>query len=207
MEYHISIGTSCCQAHCFVRAMALALLVIICKLSFQWGNLYSTSIEEARMQAPCVLFIDEIDALAPSRNKGEISFHYKAEVNELLTQLDNKQNEGLIIIGATNFISNIDNAVLRPGRFDKKIFIGPPDLKARAEAFKMYLESYPQEKLRFDLIAELAENYTFAEIEFICNELKRDAIAQNRQLDTDYVCSAVNLYTPKLSDEAIESYF
>lgn len=136
-----------------------------------------------------------------------ISFHYKAEVNELLTQLDNKQNEGLIIIGATNFISNIDDAVLRPGRFDKKIFIGPPDLKARAEAFKMYLESYPQEKLRFDLIAELAENYTFAEIEFICNELKRDAITQNRQLDTDYVCSAVNLYTPKLSDEAIESYF
>lgn len=159
------------------------------------------------MQAPCVLFIDEIDALAPSRDKREISFHYKAEVNELLTQLDNKQNEGLIIIGATNFMSNIDDAVLRPGRFDKKIFIGPPDLKARAEAFKMYLESYPQEKLRFDLIAELAENYTFAEIEFICNELKRDAIAQNRQLDTDYVCSAVNLYTPKLSDEAIESYF
>lgn len=163
--------------------------------------------DEARKIAPCILFIDEIDALAPSRNIGDILFHYKAEVNELLTQLDNKQNEGLIIIGATNYISNIDPAVLRPGRFDKKIFIGPPDLKARVEAFKMYLESYPQEKLRFDLIAELADNFTFAEIEFVCNELKREAISLNKKLDTDYVCAAVNSFNPKLSDDEIEKYF
>lgn len=163
--------------------------------------------DEARKKAPCVLFIDEIEAMAPSRNSSDVSFHYKAEVNELLTQLDNKQNEGMIIIGATNYISNIDQAVLRPGRFDKKIFIGPPDLKARAEAFKMYLESYPQEKLRFDLIAEYANYFTFAEIEFVCSELKREAISVNRKLNTDFVCAAVDSFKPKLSDEEIESWF
>ena len=163
--------------------------------------------DEAREQVPCILFIDEIEAMAPSRTASDVSFHYKAEVNELLTQLDNKQNEGLIIIGATNHISNIDDAVLRPGRFDKKIFIGPPDLKARAEAFRLYLESYPQEKLRYDLVAELSENFTFAEIEFVCNEIKRQAIAIKKVIDTDLVCSHVSSFNPKLNDDEIGKYF
>jgi transitional endoplasmic reticulum ATPase len=163
--------------------------------------------DEARKQVPCILFIDEIEAMAPSRNNSDVSFHYKAEVNELLTQLDNKLNEGLIIIGATNLISNIDEAVLRPGRFDKKIFIGPPDLKARSEAFRLYLENYPQDKLRYDLIAELSENYTFAEIEYICNEIKRQAIAVKRLINTDFVCSHVSSFKPKLNDDEMGKYF
>lgn len=163
--------------------------------------------DEARTKAPCILFIDEIEAMAPSRTNSDVSFHYKAEVNELLTQLDNKQNEGLIIIGATNLISNIDDAVLRPGRFDKKIFIGPPDLKARAEAFRLYLDNYPQDKLRYDLIAELSENYTYAEIEYICNEIKRQAIAVKRTINTDFVCSHVSSFNPKLTDNEMGKYF
>lgn len=163
--------------------------------------------DEARAQSPCILFIDEIDAMAPSRDGGEISFHYKSEVNELLTQLDNKQNDGLVIIGATNFISSIDNAVLRPGRFDKKIFIAPPDLQARAEAFKMYLENYPSTKLNYELIAELSEYYTFADIEYICNEIKRQAIVVKKLLNTDLVCSSVASFKPKLNEDEIEKYF
>jgi len=165
------------------------------------------SFEAARKLAPAILFIDEIDALAPSRSRNDVSFHYKAEVNELLAQMDNKQNNGLIIIGATNFLNNIDEAILRPGRFDKIIFVGPPDMKARSEAFKLFLEGFPQTSLRFDLIAELSENFTFADIEFITNEIKREALGNRIKLSTDYACSKVNAYIPKLNQEKLEIYF
>lgn len=162
--------------------------------------------DEARKSAPAVVFIDEIDAMVPSRQQGDISFHYKAEVNEFLSQLDKSQNEGIIIIGATNFLTNIDSAVLRPGRFDKKIFIGPPDLTARAEAFKLHLGTFPQEKLKYEIIAELSEFFTFAEIEFLCNEVKREGISLKTRINTDFVCKFITKFTPALNENEIDKY-
>ena len=101
--------------------------------------------EEAETKKPSILFLDEIEALVPNRNSSDVSYHYKAEVDEFLTQLDQCHKRGILVVGATNFIKNIDNAILRPGRFDKKIFVGPPDLEARIEAFKIFMEGRPQE--------------------------------------------------------------
>ena len=163
--------------------------------------------EDARAKAPVVLFIDEMDALAPSRYRNDISFHYKAEVNELLAQLDSKQNDGLIIIGATNYIHNIDDPVLRPGRIDKKIFIGPPDMKSRAEAFKLFIGDYPHKNLRYDIMAEMSEFFTFAEIELLVTETKRSALQSKLPLSTDYICARINSFHPKLNSESISNYF
>ena len=68
-------------------------------------------------------------------------------MNEFLTQLDNCHKRGILVVGTTNYIKNIDPAVLRPGRFDKKIFIGPPDLEARVDAFRIHMEGRPRRTL------------------------------------------------------------
>lgn len=164
--------------------------------------------DEARDMRPAVLFFDEIEAMAPSRKRSDVSFHYKSEVDEFLGQLDKEENEGLIIIGATNYLRNLDEAILRPGRFDKKIFIGPPDLVARAEAFKMYLQDFPQKNIRYDFIGEMSRNFTFADIDFVCKEIKRNAIDENiLRLDTNYVGKFVSQFKPKLTDSIISQYF
>jgi transitional endoplasmic reticulum ATPase len=163
--------------------------------------------EEARGMSPAVLFFDEFEAMVPSRQRGEVSFHYKSEVNEFLAQLENEDNKDLIIIGATNYVSKIDEAILRPGRFDKKIFIGPPDLTARAEGFRMYLKGYPQKNIRYDYIGEMSQYFTFADIEFVCQEIKRAAVESKLlRLDTNFVGKYVSKYKPILNAVILTSY-
>jgi transitional endoplasmic reticulum ATPase len=163
--------------------------------------------EDARMRIPAVLFFDELEAMVPSRKRLDVSFHYKSEVDEFLGQLNKEYNEGLIIIGATNYISNIDEAILRPGRFDKKIYIGPPDLCARAEGFRVFLKDIPQKNIRYDYIGEMSKNFTFADIEFVCEEIKRNAIEHSiLRLDTDFVGKFVSKYKPSLTDEKLLDY-
>lgn len=163
--------------------------------------------ENARKNVPVVLFFDEVEAMVPIRNRTDVSFHYKSEVDEFLGQLDKKLNKGLIIIGATNYLNSIDNAILRPGRFDKNIFIGPPDLSARAEGFRMHLKDFPQKNIRYDFIAEMSRNFTFADIELICEEIKRSAIAKRIvRLDTNFVGKFVSVYKPSLTDEKLLEY-
>ncbi|MBK8352704.1 MAG: ATP-binding protein [Saprospirales bacterium] len=83
---------------------------------------------DAKAQAPCMLFLDEIEALVPNRSSGGVSFHYQAEVNEFLVHLNECEKNKILVIGATNLPNLIDPAVRRPGRLDKKIFVAPPDL-------------------------------------------------------------------------------
>jgi len=94
--------------------------------------------KKAGENRPSLLFIDEIEAFAPNRTSTDVSFHYRAEVNEFLVQLNNAYGNWILVVGATNYLNMIDDAVKRPGRFDKKLFVGPPDLEARIEAFKTY---------------------------------------------------------------------
>ena len=164
--------------------------------------------EDARKKTPAVLFFDEIEAMVPSRTRVDVSFHYKSEVDEFLAQIDKKLNKGLIIIGATNHLKGIDDAILRPGRFDRKIFIGPPDITARAEAFKVYLKDFPQRGIRYDYIAEISKNFTYSDIELICNEIKNEAISTRLlSLDTNIVGKFVTRYRPGLNDEKLSTYY
>jgi len=163
--------------------------------------------EEAEQNRPTILFLDEIEALVPNRNNSDVSHHYKAEVNEFLTQLDQCHKRGILVVGATNFIKNIDIAILRPGRFDKKIFVGPPDLEARIEAFKIYMEGRPQENIQWLFLAEMSEYYTFAEIEHIVNEAGRIAISQKSLITTNILGLAITTVNPELNKEKMKIYF
>lgn len=162
---------------------------------------------KARKNRPAVLFFDEIEAFAPNREEAGLHHHYRSELNELLTQLDKNRNKRMIIIGATNYLRNIDKAVLRPGRFDKKIFVGPPDAAARADAFKQYLRDIPQDFIKYELVSEFAEHFTFAEIEAVCTAVKQEAIDRKKPINTDMVCSIVNNYMPALNKEKLNQYY
>jgi len=88
----------------------------------------------------------------------------------------------VLVIGATNLPDRIDSAVLRPGRLDKKFFVGPPDYEARIELLRFCMANRPQEEMDWHDCAVELENYTCAEIEFIVNEAARNALAQNRRI-------------------------
>ena len=94
--------------------------------------------DRARENAPTMLFFDEFDALVPSRD-GVTHEHYAQAVNEFLVQLNECHSQRLFVVAATNLVEKIDPAVLRPGRMDKHIYVGPPDLEARVELFRLYL--------------------------------------------------------------------
>jgi transitional endoplasmic reticulum ATPase len=163
--------------------------------------------EEAEKKRPTLIFIDEIEALVPNRSDSNVSFHYKAEVNEFLTQLDNCHKRGILVVGATNLIRNIDPAILRPGRFDQKIFVGPPDLEARVDAFKIHMKERPQEEsIKWLYLAEMAEYFTFAEISNVVNQAARIAIDKKCLINTNILGSVIEKTKPALNENNINQY-
>lgn len=135
----------------------------------------------AREKTPCLLFLDELDALIPVRDE-RINHSYAAEVNEFLTHLNKAAEQRVLVVGATNRLDKIDSAAIRPGRFDKKIYIGQPDLEARTQLLKFYMADRPQEKVDWVRIARECEGYTCAEIEHIINESARKALDRRRSI-------------------------
>ena len=120
----------------------------------------------AEENAPAIIFFDEISGLVPNRQniQGEGS-HKEEEVNEFLMQLNDASDNGILVVGATNYIDRIDPAILRPGRMDKKIYVSPPDFEARKELFKLGLSGRPyDENIDFSELAEKTEGYSSADI-------------------------------------------
>ncbi|MGE0031011.1 MAG: 26S protease regulatory subunit [Steroidobacteraceae bacterium] len=122
--------------------------------------------EKARSQVPSVLFFDELDALAYSRSKAN-SEHTRQVVNEFLAQLDGfgADNQGVLILAATNMPWDVDSAMKRPGRFARQIFVPPPDELARAEIFRLKLEGVPSEAIDFAAAAKATPHFSGADIE------------------------------------------
>lgn len=120
----------------------------------------------AQDNAPAIIFFDEISGLVPNRQnlQGEGS-HKEEEINEFLMQLNDASDNGILVVGATNFIDRIDPAILRPGRMDKKIYVSPPDFEARKELFKLGLSGRPYDKnIDFKKLAENTEGFSSADI-------------------------------------------
>lgn len=127
---------------------------------------------QAKLRAPCVVFIDEIDSVGQKRTNSAIHPYANQTVNQLLTEMDGfHQNEGVIVIGATNRREELDKALLRPGRFDVEVTVPAPDLKGREELFEYYLGKV---KVSSDVSAQmLARNttgFTGADIENMINQ-------------------------------------
>ena len=127
--------------------------------------------ETARKNAPAIIFIDELDAVGTSRGF-DISREKDQTLNQLLVEMDGfAGREQVVIIGATNRLEHLDDALLRPGRFDRQIFCGPPDLKGRIEILKVHTRNKPlSDDLDLERVAKRTAGATGADLANICNE-------------------------------------
>ncbi len=144
--------------------------------------------KKAKQTAPCIIFFDEIDALAPKRGSGTTDSHVSERViSQLLTEMDGLEElRGVFILAATNRIDIIDPALLRPGRFDLLLQIPPPDAEARLEIFKIHTAKSPLTKnVSLKELAEGTEGFTGAEIEAICREATMRTIRRFLNSGTD----------------------
>ncbi|HTE41035.1 MAG TPA: AAA family ATPase [Steroidobacteraceae bacterium] len=132
---------------------------------------------KARSQAPCVMFFDEIDALAYARSKAN-SEHTRTVVNEFLTQLDGvgKDNQGVLILAATNMPWDVDSAIKRPGRLSRQLFVPPPDVEARARMLDIKLTGVPCDAIDTMRVGQRTENFSGADIDGLIELAKEKAL-------------------------------
>lgn len=140
--------------------------------------------EEAKKNAPCIIFIDEIDAVARRRGTGMGGGHDEREqtLNQLLVEMDGfGVNEGIIVMAATNRVDILDPAILRPGRFDRKVMVGRPDVKGREDILKVHAKGKPlSEEVDLKQIAQTTAGFTGADLENLLNESAIIAAKDNR---------------------------
>ena len=144
---------------------------------------------EAKQNAPCIVFIDEIDAVARRRGTGMGGGHDEREqtLNQLLVEMDGfGVNEGIIVMAATNRVDILDHAIMRPGRFDRKVFVGRPDVQGREEILKVHASN---KMLGSDVdlhqIAQTTVGFTGADLENLLNEAAILAAGEDRQYITN----------------------
>jgi transitional endoplasmic reticulum ATPase len=165
--------------------------------------------EMAKLQAPSIVFIDEIEGLVPKREElGSHADTKKEEINEFLIQLNNAGQNKILVVGATNRPHMIDTAILRSGRMDKRVFVGPPDFDARKEMFKICLSGRPYDKnIDFEKLAKMTENYVGSDIELIVTESARAAVFQNKNLiDEKMLIDSVEKFNPSVTMEEVAYY-
>ena len=140
--------------------------------------------EEAKRNAPCMIFIDEIDAVARRRGTGMGGGHDEREqtLNQMLVEMDGfGVNEGIIVLAATNRVDILDPAILRPGRFDRKISVGRPDVKGRKEILEVHAKNKPLgDDVNLDEVAQTTAGFTGADLENLLNEAAIQAAKQDR---------------------------
>ena len=162
--------------------------------------------EDAKKNAPTILFIDELDAVMPRRDDN-LGHSYSQEVNEFLTQLSNCSSFGILMIGTSNRPDKIDPAILRTGRVDKLFFVGPPDNNARVKLFQLLLKDRPLEKnLSYDDFARLTTGYIASDIDFVVNESSRKALLSNSLITNQIIIDIINNTKPSLSMASLEIY-
>ena len=140
--------------------------------------------EDAKKNAPCIIFIDEIDAVARRRGTGMGGGHDEREqtLNQLLVEMDGfGVNEGIIVMAATNRVDILDPAILRPGRFDRKVVVGRPDVQGREEILKVHAKGKPLgDDVDLKQIAQTTAGFTGADLENLLNEAAILAAKENR---------------------------
>ena len=140
--------------------------------------------EEAKQNAPCIVFIDEIDAVARRRGTGMGGGHDEREqtLNQLLVEMDGfGVNEGIIVMAATNRVDILDQAIMRPGRFDRKVYVGRPDVKGREEILKVHAANKAlAEDVDLKQVAQSTVGFTGADLENLLNEAAILAAGEDR---------------------------
>ena len=164
------------------------------------------------MTAPTVIFLDEIDSIAPRRGShlGDSGVTDRI-VNQLLSEMDGlERTKDVIVIGATNRPDILDPALLRPGRFDRIIYVPPPDEEARYQILKIHTRRMPlAEDVDLRELARLTENYTGADLEALVIEAALNAARESMEIDKVYrrhFMAALEKVKPSLTPEVIKSY-
>lgn len=141
--------------------------------------------EQGKKHAPCIIFIDEIDAVGRHRGQGMGGGHDEREqtLNQLLVEMDGfESNEGVILIAATNRIDVLDPALLRPGRFDRRVMVGTPDVRGRLGILKVHTKKTPlEENIDLEVIAKGTPGFTGADLANLVNEAALNAARLNKK--------------------------
>lgn len=151
----------------------------------------------AKTHAPCILFIDEIDAVGRQRGTGLGGGHDEREqtLNQLLVEMDGfGHNSGVIVIAATNRVDILDPALMRPGRFDRQVYVGTPDIKGRVEILKVHSRNKKiNPEITFQEIARRTPGFTGADLENLMNEAALLAARENKtQIELSHIDEAVD---------------
>ncbi|XP_028660184.1 ATP-dependent zinc metalloprotease YME1L1b isoform X2 [Erpetoichthys calabaricus] len=141
---------------------------------------------EAKANAPCVIFIDELDSVGGKRIESPMHPYSRQTINQLLAEMDGfKPNEGVIIIGATNFPEALDNALIRPGRFDMQVTVPKPDVKGRTEILKWYLNKIKVDTgVNAEIIARGTVGFSGADLENLVNQAALKAAVDGKDVVT-----------------------
>ena len=166
---------------------------------------------KARQVAPCIIFFDEIDAIAQMRGFDEGSRAVERVLNQLLTEMDGLEElQGVIVIGATNRPDILDPALLRPGRFDRLVYVRPPDKKSRLAIFKIHTRDMPlADDVDLEELAEMTEGYVGADIEAICREAVMLALRENinaEKVEMRHFLEALKKIKPSVNEAMLSFY-
>ncbi len=167
---------------------------------------------KARQVAPCVIFLDEIDAIAPIRGLGYgDSMVTERVVSQLLTEIDGIEKlDGVVVIAATNRPDIVDPALLRPGRFDRLVYVPPPDQRGRLEILKIHTKNMPlADDVDLEEIAKITEGFSGADLEVLCREAGLYALRED--INAKYVAKrhfekALKKIRPSITQEMIRYY-
>jgi transitional endoplasmic reticulum ATPase len=169
--------------------------------------------ETARGNERSVIFIDEVEALIPKRRSSGSTVMQRV-VPQILAELEGieSKNDNLLFVGATNEPWSIDPAALRPGRFDEKIYVPPPDYEARKKIFELNLKGKPLDEIGFDALAELTEGYSGADLRHICVKASlipfKESIktGEERGIAMDDMRSVMGDIKPSINREMVRKY-
>jgi transitional endoplasmic reticulum ATPase len=162
--------------------------------------------EEAEKNAPTIIFIDEINELLPNRDSDAHEMA-KSAVNEMLAQMDRTGEKGIFVIGATNYPDQIDPAMLRAGRLDKKFYLSPPDFEARKAMFEMHLKNRPLDfGIDYDKLSKITEHYVSSDIELLVNEASRTALKTKSRITMKILEMTIQKIKPSVSVQELLKY-
>lgn len=166
----------------------------------------SSIFKEAVENAPTIIFIDEIDAVVPSR-EGNLHQMQAGPVNEFLAQMSNCSEKGIFIIAASNRPEKIDPAILRTGRIDRIIYLPPPDYDARVAMFKLYLKSRPVDLgINYNKLAEMTDNYVASDIKYLVDQASRQALKTRERITLEIFATVITETKPSVSIVELEKY-
>ena len=166
---------------------------------------------KARETAPCIIFFDELDAIAPRRGMHTDAGVTDRIVNQILTEMDGIQIlKGVVVIGATNRPDILDPALLRPGRFDRVIYVPPPDVEGRYQIFQIHTREMPlDDDVDLRKLAEMTEGYTGADIEAVCREAALIAVREDlniKKVSMRHFVAALEKVKPSITPEQRREY-